>query len=369
MSEKKEPIAFDGNNADFIDTEGLENNDNKIIDDGLGEYEEDDDLEEVELLDDNEEEEENSEEENKEENKETVSDDDILDTLSYINDSLNLDIEISKAKELGLKGNEILEAFVNTIKDSAIEEYLQSNTEQKPEYKTDIAKRIDELVSSGVDVDSALAEYNSKAFELKNLENNLLSYDKYDLVGNYLMTKYGFSEEKAQETLDMYDAKEIIDVEYEKVLGAYKKEIEQEKSKIREQVFQDKLKKEQEKLESERVQIEKDRKEISEMLSKTNTFGGLTLSDNDKKGIYDFLFVPDKQGNTEFEKVLQSNKHLLEIGILFKKHQDIFNYLKTSSKEEGKKGLFNKLSTNPLETPVKTSVNQDTGKKKKLNEF
>jgi hypothetical protein len=362
-----------GDNAEFLDVDGKSKESNTQEDDNNEDLLDDDEFDtgEAELFDDDneEEEEDNKEDKDKKENKQEVTDsqatdEDILGVVDYINNSLDLGFDISGLKES--KGNDIIKNFIESVQHYAVEEYKESN---KQEYKTEIAKQIDELVSAGVDIDTALADYNSRTFEINNKLQQIESYDKYNLVGNYLMLKYGFSEDKARETLDMYEAKEILDIEYEKVLNAYKQEAEQTKKQIREQVFQDKLKKEQEKSESERLQVEQDRKEIYEMLSKTNTFLDIPLSATDKQQVLNFLFVPDKQGSTELEKVLQSNEHLLTLGILFKKYQDFFNHLKTSSKEEGKKSLFNKLSQDPMQASVKTSQNQDASKKKKLNQF
>lgn len=217
--------------------------------------------------------------------------------------------------------------------------------ESKPSYANDEVARIDEYVKNGGDIKTYLkidAELNLDEIEIEDDETN------QKLVVKEFLKEKGFNEKSIEKKLQKYADAGLLEDEAEDALEALKEIKEQKK----EQLLADQKKQSEEQV---KRQQEFFNTVVSEIKGLDN-IRGIKIPEKDKKTLMDYMFKPDSDGITKYQKDYAKNpKNLIESAYFTMKGDALINI----AKKEGNKTAFDKFKSNLKSSNVSKKSNKE----------
>ena len=217
--------------------------------------------------------------------------------------------------------------------------------ESKPSYANDEVARLDEYVKSGGDIKTYLkidAELNLDEIEIEDDETN------QKLVVKEFLKEKGFNEKSIEKKLQKYADAGLLEDEAEDALEALKEIKEQKK----EQLLADQKKQSEE---QGKRQQEFFNTVVSEIKGLDN-IRGIKIPEKDKKTLMDYMFKPDSDGITKYQKDYAKNpKNLIESAYFTMKGDALINI----AKKEGNKTAFDKFKSNLKSSNVSKKSNKE----------
>ena len=217
--------------------------------------------------------------------------------------------------------------------------------ESKPSYANDEVARLDEYVKNGGDIKTYLkidAELNLDEIEIEDDETN------QKLVVKEFLKEKGFNEKSIEKKLQKYADAGLLEDEAEDALEALKEIKEQKK----EQLLADQKKQSEEQA---KRQQEFFNTVVSEIKGLDN-IRGIKIPEKDKKTLMDYMFKPDSDGITKYQKDYAKNpKNLIESAYFTMKGDALINI----AKKEGNKTAFDKFKSNLKSSNVSKKSNKE----------
>lgn len=217
--------------------------------------------------------------------------------------------------------------------------------ESKPTYANDEVARLDEYVKNGGDIKTYLkidAELNLDEIEIEDDETN------QKLVLKEFLKEKGFSSKSIEKKLQKYADAGLLEDEAEDALEALKEIKEQKK----EQLLADQKKQSEE---QGKRQQEFFNTVVSEIKGLDN-IRGIKIPEKDKKTLMDYMFKPDSDGVTKYQKDYAKNpKNLIESAYFTMKGDALINI----AKKEGNKNAFDKFKSNLKSSNVSKKSNKE----------
>lgn len=217
--------------------------------------------------------------------------------------------------------------------------------ESKPTYANDEVARLDEYVKNGGDIKTYLkidAELDLDEIEIEDDETN------QKLVLKEFLKEKGFSSKSIEKKLQKYADAGLLEDEAEDALEALKEIKEQKK----EQLLADQKKQSEEQA---KRQQEFFNTVVSEIKGLDN-IRGIKIPEKDKKTLMDYMFKPDSDGVTKYQKDYAKNpKNLIESAYFTMKGDALINI----AKKEGNKNAFDKFKSNLKSSNVSKKSNKE----------
>lgn len=217
--------------------------------------------------------------------------------------------------------------------------------ESKPTYANDEVARLDEYVKNGGDIKTYLkidAELNLDEIEIEDDETN------QKLVLKEFLKEKGFSSKSIEKKLQKYADAGLLEDEAEDALEALKEIKEQKK----EQLLADQKKQYEEQT---KRQQEFFNTVVSEIKGLDN-IRGIKIPEKDKKTLMDYMFKPDSDGVTKYQKDYAKNpKNLIESAYFTMKGDALINI----AKKEGNKNAFDKFKSNLKSSNISKKSNKE----------
>ena len=217
--------------------------------------------------------------------------------------------------------------------------------ESKPSYANDEVARLDEYIKNGGDIKTYLkidAELNLDEIEIEDDETN------QKLVVKEFLKEKGFNEKSIEKKLQKYADAGLLEDEAEDALEALKEIKEQKK----EQLLADQKKQSEE---QGKRQQEFFNTVVSEIKGLDN-IRGIKIPEKDKKTLMDYMFKPDSDGITKYQKDYAKNpKNLIESAYFTMKGDALINI----AKKEGNKNAFDKFKSNLKSSNVSKKSNKE----------
>ena len=217
--------------------------------------------------------------------------------------------------------------------------------ESRPTYANDEVARLDEYVKNGGDIKTYLtidAELNLDEIEIEDDETN------QKLVLKEFLKEKGFSSKSIEKKLQKYADAGLLEDEAEDALEALKEIKEQKK----EQLLADQKKQSEEQA---KRQQEFFNTVVSEIKGLDN-IRGIKIPEKDKKTLMDYMFKPDSDGVTKYQKDYAKNpKNLIESAYFTMKGDALINI----AKKEGNKNAFDKFKSNLKSSNISKKSNKE----------
>lgn len=217
--------------------------------------------------------------------------------------------------------------------------------ESRPTYANDEVARLDEYVKNGGDIKTYLtidAELNLDEIEIEDDETN------QKLVLKEFLKEKGFNAKSIEKKLQKYADAGLLEDEAEDALEALKEIREQKK----EQLLADQKKQYEEQT---KRQQEFFNTVVSEIKGLDN-IRGIKIPEKDKKTLMDYMFKPDSDGITKYQKdYAKSPKNLIESAYFTMKGDALINI----AKKEGNKNAFDKFKSNLKSSNISKKSNKE----------
>ena len=217
--------------------------------------------------------------------------------------------------------------------------------ESRPTYANDEVARLDEYVKNGGDIKTYLtidAELNLDEIEIEDDETN------QKLVLKEFLKEKGFNAKSIEKKLQKYADAGLLEDEAEDALEALKEIREQKK----EQLLADQKKQYEEQT---KRQQEFFNTVVSEIKGLDN-IRGIKIPEKDKKTLMDYMFKPDSDGITKYQKdYAKSPKNLIESAYFTMKGDALINI----AKKEGNKTAFDKFKSNLKSSNISKKSNKE----------
>ena len=204
--------------------------------------------------------------------------------------------------------------------------------ESKPTYANDEVARLDEYVKNGGDIRTYLkidAELNLDEIEIEDDEVT------QKLVVKEFLKEKGFDAKQIEKKLQKYADAGLLEDEAEDALEALKNIKEQKK----EQLLADQKKQSE-------AQIKRQQDFFDNVVSEIkglDNIRGIKIPEKDKKTLMDYIFKPDSDGRTKYQKDYEKDlKHLIESAYFTMKG----DMLISTAKKEGNKDALDKFKSN-----------------------
>lgn len=239
----------------------------------------------------------------------------------------------------------------SNIKD--LVKYMQDviDDNSQPDYANDEVKDIDEFVKNG----GRVADF------YKTVYHSTLNTDGIDLTKEFNqkavikedLRNKGYSEQRIERIISKYEQTDSLEEEAKDSL----KEVED---------FRDKTKKEL--LEAQRNQRETEVREqlnfvrnVEKIVKDTNSIRGIPISDKEKKELLEYIFKPERDGSTKYQKEYNDSlSNLMESAYFTKNRDTLVEKIQRKAASDAVKNLKLKLKAQGKSTK-NTSSDMDEG--------
>lgn len=350
-------------NDDFTPSEDKEDSNAKVIEDAAEDFDDDElpnknkhskEVEEEEIEDDEEEDEEIIEptktkskkeprvkEPEIEDTEEEDGDDEVETTaVSSLFDSIaeQLGWELGEDEEKPKDAESIVKYFQDVIEESSI-----------PTYANEEVKALDEFVRNGGNLKDFYKIGSELDIETADIEDEEI---QKKVVGDYLREK-GLNEKQIERKLIKYEDAGILEDEANDALEALR-EIEVQK---KEQLLED----QRNASEASQKKQQAFYSNVVEEINGMKDVRGIKIPDNDKKTLLEYIFKPDANGVTKYQKeYAKSVKNLIESAYFTMKGDALLSAAKNEGNKSAIKNFKESLRTAPVGKTRK--VISDTGK-------
>ena len=351
-------------NDDFTPSEDKEDIDSKVIEDAAEDFDENElpnkkkdskEIEEIDADDDSDDLEEDIEDtkptKSKKESRvkepeiEEVNDDEDdneveATAVSSLFDSIaeQLGWELGEDEEKPKDAESIVKYFQDVIEESSV-----------PTYANDEVKALDEFVRNGGNLKDFYKIDSELDIDTADIEDEDV---QKKVVGDYLREK-GLNDKQIERKLIKYEDAGILEDEANDALEALREIKEQKKEQL---------------LEDQRNASEASQKKqqefytnVVEEINGMKDVRGIKIPDNDKKTLLEYIFKPDANGVTKYQKeYAKSVKNLIESAYFTMKGDALLSAAKNEGNKSAIKNFKESLRTAPVSKTRK--VISDTGK-------
>jgi len=233
----------------------------------------------------------------------------------------------------------------------SIVKYFQDVIEESsvPTYANDEVKALDEFVRNGGDLKDFYKIESELDIETADIEDEDV---QKKIVGDYLREK-GLNDKQIERKLIKYEDAGILEDEANDALESLKEIKEQKKEQL---------------LENQRNASEVSQKKqqefytnVVEEINGMKDVRGIKIPDNDKKTLLEYIFKPDANGVTKYQKeYAKSVKNLIESAYFTMKGDALLSAAKNEGNKSAIKNFKESLRTAPVGKTRK--VISDTGK-------
>lgn len=246
------------------------------------------------------------------------------DVVAFFTDKFN--------KELGWEVNE--EAKPKTIPE--VIEYIKGIVENssQPQYAHEEIEKLNEYVANGGDLRNYYNEaYGALDLDLADISNE--DVQKKILTENF--TRLGYTPEKTNKFLSRYEDTGTLQEEAEDALESLK-EYRKEKAEAL-LVQQENVRKEQQKAQ------QKFYGDVYTSIQNTDSVLGIPISAKEKKELHDYIFKPEADGFTKYQKdYAKDNKNLIESAYITMKGNTLIQKVTQKATSQAAKNLQDKLA-------------------------
>jgi hypothetical protein len=328
----------------------------EIVKDDEEELEEDDDSEE-ELVD---------------EEEEDVDDTDDI-TEDGNAEKLESKVKGSKKKdseELDVEEGDLVEAFADLFAEElgwkyednkkpkdikGIIKYMQDivDTNSEPKYSNDEIKALDEFVKNGGSPREYFKQVYVEDIDPEKLDITKESDQKAIIRTN--LKNRGYSEQRIEKLISRYEDTDALEDEAEDSLA----EVKEYASTKKEQLLKDQAKV-RERQEAEQLTFIKN---VEKVIKDTNDIRGIPLSEKKKAALIEYVFKPEKDGMTKYQKEYNSDlKNLLESAYFTMERDTFVQQVQKKATTNAVKNLKLKIRTAGKSTKNASSDDDSSGK-------
>lgn len=207
-------------------------------------------------------------------------------------------------------------------------------TSSKPQYANEEIEKLNEFVSNGGDLKKFYNEvYSSGDLDILDLSNE--SIQKKILTENF--TRLGYSKDRADKFINRYEDTGTLQEEAEDALEALREYREKQAEKLladQEKVKESKLKEQQSFINNVYTSIEK-----------TDSIRGIPISAKEKKELSDYIFKPEADGLTKYQKdYAKDYRNLIESAYFTMKGDSLIQKVTKKATSQAAKNLQDKLA-------------------------
>jgi hypothetical protein len=254
------------------------------------------------------------------------------------------------SKELGWEFDE--ETKPKTVKE--IIDYMSTIVEEnsKPDFASEDIQKLNDFVKDGGDFKKFLSEaYGGTDYE--NIDISTERNQKKVVTENLL--RLGYNEAKIQKSLARYEEAGTLEEEAEEALEVLK-ETTSEKA--------EKLLADQQKLQQEsRKQQQKFYSDVQSTVGQLDSIRGIPIASKEKKELLDYIFKPEADGRTKYQKDYAKNyKNLIESAYFTMRGDSLLSKVANKATSQAARNLQEKLASKGKRTKSSGTVvgNQNT---------
>lgn len=282
-------------------------------------------------------EEELEEEEEEEEDIKASKDDDKSDEDETIEEEVVGFLKDRFSEELGWDIEEGRE--FESVKD--VVEYMKDLVEKNstPNYHSEDIKKLDEYVKNGGSIDKYFKEVygGSGGMDYDNID--LTRESNQRAVVKELLKIKGYSDDKVTKALDRYEEKETLADEAEEAVELLKEYKKENAKKLLDS--QQNLAKEQQK--QQQLFVEN----VQTNIKSLENIRGIKISNKEKEELLDYIFRPDSEGLTKYQRDYMSDiKNLIESAYFTKKGDSLINEARKKGSSDAYKEFHQKIKAN-----------------------
>jgi len=220
-----------------------------------------------------------------------------------------------------------------TIKD--LVEYMKNAVSEasKPQYATEELQRLDDFAKQGGKVSDYFTKVPGGTIDLTDPDLTSEAVQK-DVIRELLSTVNGYKEERIKRTISRFEDGGILEEQAEDAVELLKeyKEDKQQKLLDNQENYAKEVETQQQKFYSDVQEGIKDLKDVR----------GIKITGREKTDLLDYIFKPESDGRTKYQKEYASNvQHLIE-SAFFTKDKDK-NTLVTKAKQSAKSDAYKEL--------------------------
>ena len=276
------------------------------------------------------------------EKEEISSDDEEVDTEDVGEDD-ELETEVTTflkdrlTEELGWEIDE--DEKLESVKD--VVDYMKVLVEEnsKPRYHSEDIKKLDEYVKNGGSIDQYFKEVygGTTGIDFDNIDLDRESNQRM-VIKELLKTK-GYTDSKIEKAIDRYEKSDTLKEESEdavELLKDYKQTQQKKLLADQEKLSADNLKKQQMFYDN-----------VQKSVKSLENVRGIKVSGKEKEELLDYIFKPDSDGLTKYQKDYMSDiKNLIESAYFTKKGDSLINEAKKKGSSDAYKEFHQKIKAN-----------------------
>lgn len=240
-------------------------------------------------------------------------------------------------EELGWEIDE--DEKLESVKD--VVDYMKVLVEEnsKPRYHSEDIKKLDEYVKNGGSIEKYFKEVygGPVGIDLENLDLDRESNQR--LVIKELLKTKGYADSKIEKAIDRYEKSDTLKEESEdavELLKEYKQEQHKKLLADQEKLSADNLKKQQMFYDN-----------VQKSVKSLENVRGIKVSGKEKEELLDYIFKPDSDGLTKYQKDYMSDiKNLIESAYFTKKGDSLINEAKKKGSSDAYKEFHQKIKAN-----------------------
>ena len=238
------------------------------------------------------------------------------------------------AKKAGIELDE--DTNIETIDDviNLLNNVIDDNS--KPTYSSEEVAKFDEFVQQGGNLKDFYDQVYAGRVQVDRLD--IGKEDDQKAVIRQHLANQGYSDMKIKRAIDRYEESGVLAEEAEDALELVK-EFDKKNSerllKEQEQFFH-----EQEKMKQEFL------RDVNSTMKSVSELAGVTISDRDKKELFNYMFATDKSGMTGFQRDVQKDvMSLMEVAFFTKNKDKVINKTKKKATSDAYKTLQEKIKS------------------------
>lgn len=242
---------------------------------------------------------------------------------------------------------ELVEYMQNIIKENSV-----------PEYANDDVKELDNFVKNGGD----LADYYKKVYSTEvNIDAvDMTKESNQKLVIKENLRNRGYSPERIEKLLTRYEDSESLEEEANDSL----EEIKEYRDKTKSQLLETQKKHAEVELKQQQEFISN----VQKLINDATDIRGVELSKKEKQDLIEYIFKPEKDGSTKYQKAYNSDlRNLVESAFFTMKGKDFVQQIQKKATADATKSLKLKLKTKGKST--KNAVSEQEGNNSKVTQL
>jgi hypothetical protein len=235
-------------------------------------------------------------------------------------------------------------------------EYMQNVIEENstPDYANDDIKALDEFVKQGGD----LADYYKKVYTSEvNIDTvDLTKESNQKAVIKESLRNKGYSEQRIDKLISRYETSDSLEEEAQDSL----EEVKEFREKTKTQLLETQKKQAAVELKQQQDFISS----VQKIIDEAKEVRGFELSKKEKQELIDYIFKPEKDGMTRYQKEYNNDlRNLVESAFFTMKGKDFEQQLEKKATTEAIKKLKLKLKTKGKSTKNAESDQEDSNSK------